>query len=324
MGTSLNDTLGAVELGILISTMLYGMSTIQVFSYLEIGKRDSRWLKLFVASIWILETIHTALIWVFLHSLTVSNYGDETVLSKIEPTFAASVVIHDFVGAAVQSFYAYRVYALSHNIIFSIIQWLGSLLRIALILTLLAFAVQSPSLEDLVSAHKGVTIAIVTTSAAVDVLNTTMLCYNLTTYRRNGTKQTTRTIDKIILWSVETGLITSLVAIAILIVMLALPQATIWEGLMMIYAKLYSNSLLVSLNARGSLRQIANATGTVGISTIKIAYEQPPSRSNAVRPSLSSTNHNDICSQQYEQAKPIAVHVDTKFSTVTDVGDSRC
>ncbi|OCH95105.1 hypothetical protein OBBRIDRAFT_642843 [Obba rivulosa] len=252
--SAMSGTLTALELGVLAGTVLYGVTTTQTFSYTDSGKTDSLWLKSFVR-LTLLETIHTAFSWYYLHTLTVTDSDNSTTVAKVDWSFAACVVIQDCLSAAVQSYYAYRIYLMSRRFAFSIAQWLGSLLRVALIFVLLSFTIHAPSFEAVIMQHQNIAIAAISTSTWVDVLNTVMLCCTLFEHRRGGMKHTVRTIDKIIIWSIETGLVTSVLAIAILIVMLVFPQAGVWEGLMMIYARLYSNSLLVSLNARGYLRR---------------------------------------------------------------------
>ncbi|OCH92501.1 hypothetical protein OBBRIDRAFT_436750 [Obba rivulosa] len=276
----MDNTLGAIELGTLVSAMLYGMATTQTFSYFDNGKTDSRWLRSFVATVWLLETIHTAFSWIYVYTLTVKDYGNPGALSRVQWSFAACVVMHDVLSSAVQSFYAYRIYILSRQLAFAVIQWVGSMLRVALIFALLGYAVNAPTLDALVTRHKRLAIATVASSASVDILNTAMLCFHLIKHRRTGTRQTGRTIDKIIIWAVETGLLTSLCATTILVIMLVLPRSGIWEGLMMIYARLYSNSLLVSLNSRGAIRRGTEQDGPVviGISGFSAGVEKRKSR----------------------------------------------
>jgi hypothetical protein len=47
--TSLDSTLGALEIGILIGTTLYGISTVQVFLYTERNFKDPLWLRVMVS-----------------------------------------------------------------------------------------------------------------------------------------------------------------------------------------------------------------------------------------------------------------------------------
>jgi hypothetical protein len=53
---------------------------------------------------------------------------------------------------------------------------------------------------------------------------------------------------------VETGAVTTLLAVLILVFLMVMPGNGIWMCLNLIYSKLYSNALVVSLNWRASLR----------------------------------------------------------------------
>ncbi|OCH95112.1 hypothetical protein OBBRIDRAFT_643200 [Obba rivulosa] len=216
-----------IEVGTLVGSMLYGMVTIQAYSYIEAGKKDATWIRWFIACIWIFETCNTALAWIYLNELTVSSPGanDPTALGRIYWPFVACIVSHDCLSAAVQSFYGYRLYILSHRFAFSLLQWTGSILRVAFIFSLLVFAVKSSSLADLLLHHRGLAIGTVSTSAIVDICNTVLLCWHLKKFTRRGTRQTSRMVDKIILWSVEAGLLTSISVTCVLFVMLAIPHA---------------------------------------------------------------------------------------------------
>jgi len=52
------------------------------------------------------------------------------------------------------------------------------------------------------------------------------------------------------IWTVETGLVTSIGAVAMLICFLIMPENFVWLAIFTFLAKLFSNSLLAALNAR--------------------------------------------------------------------------
>ncbi|EMD33596.1 hypothetical protein CERSUDRAFT_76328 [Gelatoporia subvermispora B] len=176
-------TLGAVEVGTLVSIMLYGMATIQTFHYFETGKSDSKWLRSFVAAVWLLETVHATLSCIYVYTVTVTEYDAFDRLLTVQWSFTACVVMHDVLSSSVQSFYAYRIYVLSRQVLFAVLQWMGSILRIALILALLGYAVNVPTLDMLVTRHKRLAIATVASIAVLgqhrQVAQLTELLYGL-------------------------------------------------------------------------------------------------------------------------------------------------
>jgi hypothetical protein len=52
MPSSLDLTLGAIEMGTMMSMMLYGMITVQMYMYAMTCKADRPWLKALVTSVW--------------------------------------------------------------------------------------------------------------------------------------------------------------------------------------------------------------------------------------------------------------------------------
>jgi hypothetical protein len=52
MPSSLDLTLGAVEIGAMMSMMLYGMVTVQMYIYARNCKTDRAWLKALVTCVW--------------------------------------------------------------------------------------------------------------------------------------------------------------------------------------------------------------------------------------------------------------------------------
>jgi hypothetical protein len=105
--------------------------------------------------------------------------------------------------------------------------------------------------------------------------------------------RTQNAIHRIILWTLgeycirpspalrlhrcsETGLITTLLAVLILGLFLGMPGNGIWVALNLIYPKLYPNSLLVSLNSRGAVRE--RAAGVLVTRTYDVQGTPGPAR----------------------------------------------
>jgi hypothetical protein len=52
MSHSLGLTLGALELGVMLSTLLYEMSTVRMLTYSQESRKDVRWLRALVGLVW--------------------------------------------------------------------------------------------------------------------------------------------------------------------------------------------------------------------------------------------------------------------------------
>ncbi|KAJ8690053.1 hypothetical protein PTI98_012896 [Pleurotus ostreatus] len=93
------------------------------------------------------------------------------------------------------------------------------------------------------------------TSLLCDILITGSLVYFLRQGRSSSFRSTRNVIDTLVLYSINIGLVTSILAIITLFIWFTMPQNFIFSTFHIIISKFYINSLLVSLNARRSMRQ---------------------------------------------------------------------
>jgi len=100
-------------------------------------------------------------------------------------------------------------------------------------------------------------------AVASDVSITVVFCF-LLHRARNSLKRSNRMISMLIAFSVQTGALTSLCAIASLIAINAWPNTFIYICFFFLIGRLYCNSLLATLNVRKTIR--GKGCGTLGIS----------------------------------------------------------
>jgi len=254
--SSLALTLGALEVGILLSSVLFGVVTVQAFLYTERNFKDPLWLRIVVGIVLLLETIQTIFTWVLLYSLTVTNYGKSDTIIETHQiwTLPVALICSSLIGAIVQNFFGYRVRVFSGRLLIPIMVWIGGILRVAFAIMLVDFILSSETLPQFLQRyHWAVTIELVL-PAVVDVLNTSTLCFYLSR-RRTGYKPTQRMVDQLMIFAIETGLLTSLCAVAQVICSFVLSDNLVLFALLIIYPKLFSTSFFTSLNRRKSLRQ---------------------------------------------------------------------
>ncbi|KAL0954048.1 hypothetical protein HGRIS_005200 [Hohenbuehelia grisea] len=96
--------------------------------------------------------------------------------------------------------------------------------------------------------------------AACDVGIAASMCF-LLHRSRSGLKATDNIVTTLMVYTVNTGLLTSIWAIADIICFVAMPLNFVNIGINFVVGKLYANSLMASLNSRQTLRSMA-ATGT--------------------------------------------------------------
>ncbi|KAF9267527.1 hypothetical protein L218DRAFT_955399 [Marasmius fiardii PR-910] len=98
-----------------------------------------------------------------------------------------------------------------------------------------------------------VTGAGIGSAAAADILIAASLCYYLSK-SRTGFKRTDSLISTLIIYTLTTGLMTSIIDIIIIIAFTTMPTNYVWLAFFWIVGRCYVNSLLAALNSRDSLR----------------------------------------------------------------------
>ncbi|KAG9225226.1 hypothetical protein CCMSSC00406_0007057 [Pleurotus cornucopiae] len=98
-------------------------------------------------------------------------------------------------------------------------------------------------------------------TVACDLLISASMAYYLNK-RRSGIRKTENLVDRLIVYVIGIGLLTSIFAIIVFVTWVALPKQLIFLTFYSIISKLYVNSLLVTLNARSGFRP-KNNTGNL-------------------------------------------------------------
>ncbi|KAJ7342397.1 hypothetical protein DFH08DRAFT_1082017 [Mycena albidolilacea] len=110
---TLDNTLGAVFLGVVVSCILFGVSALQVYYYYHYYPNDSSLHKLSVALLWVLDITHLSLSIAAAYHYGVSGFGRQEGLGMIIWPVKLQILINVVIVLLVQSLYAYRVWLLS-------------------------------------------------------------------------------------------------------------------------------------------------------------------------------------------------------------------
>ncbi|KAH9981990.1 hypothetical protein BJV77DRAFT_335231 [Russula vinacea] len=247
-------------LGGLWNWCLFGVLLVQFYVYSYNFPNDKKPLKLLVYTVFLLETVQTALCGADLFYWFGSGYGDVTHLGSPFASAFDIPIIESMVSLIVQYFYAYRVWVLSNKKS----RWFC--LLICLCSTLNAAAGFTAGIYVLIrqkfaSGHNLKSIAIVWLcgNSVADVLIASAMLYHLAKRRKDtdgGFNDSA--LVKIVRLTIETNLLTTSVAIVSLLVILIFPNENWYTCPTAILGKLYSNTFLVSLNNRISIRNAAN------------------------------------------------------------------
>ncbi|KAF8172252.1 hypothetical protein K438DRAFT_1981700 [Mycena galopus ATCC 62051] len=120
-----NPTLGALEIGSLISYMLFGVTTTQVYTYYNRFPEDSRMLKSLVAFVCVCEVVSTLGIGGNLYLITILDYAhpERVDNSNFPESISVVVLCSGITSVCVHGFFAFRIYAFKKKIHIPCIIW---------------------------------------------------------------------------------------------------------------------------------------------------------------------------------------------------------
>ncbi|KAF7351255.1 hypothetical protein MSAN_01557000 [Mycena sanguinolenta] len=274
-----HTTIGAYELGVLVSYILLGVTTTQVYMYWSRFPNDPPRLRYLVALLWALEMAHAICIGCTLYQMTVSDYGQPERLILIPPSLAIAVVFSGIVGGAVQSFFAARIYHISKSLYIPCLSWTLSFSRLLGSIAVCYYGLRLPTIPDFEMQFGWLLNSLWSVASANDVLIAVTLVYWLSRCRREAGKRTVALVDKLIAWTMETGVVTSAAGVASLLCFATMKSNYIWIAFFVVNARLYSNSLLASLNSRASLKTMAEKTQSHAAGSV-VGFKATGSRSD--------------------------------------------
>ncbi|KAF8897191.1 hypothetical protein BD779DRAFT_1489411 [Infundibulicybe gibba] len=160
----------------------------------------------------------------------------------------------------------------------------------------LVFTVRSLQLRtwDDLAQLKGLSMSVNVLGALTDVIIATSLSV-LLARSRTGFKGSNTMISKLILFSVSTGALTSICAIASLISILAWGRTLIYVAFYFSLGRLYSNSILATLNARIAIRDLGDESEDLSFSLQSLSkYRQTFSSNRSTNISIKIDTTRDF------------------------------
>ncbi|KAF7331775.1 hypothetical protein MKEN_00057400 [Mycena kentingensis (nom. inval.)] len=285
MTATLDNTIGSSFVGVVAAATLYGVSCVQTWYYFNrYGSTDVWYIKALVAVVFVFDTVHQALISHTVYWYTITNYANPTALSQLVWSILLEVLFNGLIGLIVQGFLTMRVWRLSNrNVGLTLIA--GSLV-LAEFACSVAFTIQSMKLETWqeLGQLKPLSMTVNVLGAGGDFVIAMFLVFYLRR-SRTGFRKSDSMISKLIIFSVSTGLLTSVCAIASLVSILVLGSSLVYVAFYFSLGRLYFNSVLATLNARKDILDDDPDDLTFSLQTLSKAA--PCSKSSIRRPTIS-------------------------------------
>ncbi|TCD70890.1 hypothetical protein EIP91_001198 [Steccherinum ochraceum] len=316
MGSPAAQTYGPIFIGVVFNIVLYGIMITQTFLYYTVYKRDRLWMKLFVAVLFVCDTLNSVFDLAFLYIPLVTKYGDVHELTYATWVFATDPAMTAIIALLVQMFFAWRVYVLTNSVTAvtfivacSIGQWCGGMGT--------AIAVGMVPEFTHFQSFKAIVIVWLTCSAVADTAITIALVWHLRRHK-TGFSPTDDAVNRIIRLTVQTGLVTALCAIVDLILFLASPS-----GLHLIFnlplSKLYTNSLMSSLNSRAGWQYGSQVGRSVNVNVaVGMEVDSGASSERRRRMSVQKVSNGKDLGGSGAFRKPQEVFIDVESHEMSD------
>ncbi|KAJ6562102.1 hypothetical protein B0H19DRAFT_1068781 [Mycena capillaripes] len=211
------DTLGPVEFGLIISTFLFGIETLQTFNYYRNYPEDSLPLKILVAVVWLLELGHSICGWHGVYSVTVTFYGQPEHILDPPQSLGLVALFSSVLITLVQGFFCVRIRRISGRwhlaclcFLFSAVPLVGTIAIVFIFHTHASFLALQTGI--------GRVILVITTALQppAHITIAAVLCYNLWGFKDpeprdlNHPMKMQRVLDKVIIWTIgETSFLVS-------------------------------------------------------------------------------------------------------------------
>ncbi|KAF7980705.1 hypothetical protein HWV62_37165 [Athelia sp. TMB] len=127
MSSAISTPWGLILIGVFISLILFG---IIVFTYFQNCDKDPLWQKLFVGTIFLLDTLSSVLAMAWMYYLLIDNWGQIEAFTFGDWLLAADPMVAGVIAFMVQLFFAWRIHIVAKTV------WLTLAIVICAFLTL--------------------------------------------------------------------------------------------------------------------------------------------------------------------------------------------
>ncbi|KAJ7349780.1 hypothetical protein DFH08DRAFT_1079115 [Mycena albidolilacea] len=304
---SLNLTIGAFIVGGMTSVGLSAVVGFQTFLYFRIFSNDNLRYRSLVAWIWLTDTGHTIAVCITIWQYAVRNFNNSEKLLEIVPAFPVNIVVTIIATLNANLFYTWRIHKMSKQ------NWWITGPIVALCLTRTAMGLfgaaemlitktwhniaekfevcisQTPEIPYL-----SLQVPVVSSwavSAATDVVISAARYYYLRELKQGYMSQP-EMMDAVVIFTINDGLLTCAAVITTIICFLSMHNNFVWVGIYFNLAKLFSNSVLATLNLRNWYRPRNRPMG------FPLTRQQAPRNtfqfSSTVNKSLQSNDTHDM------------------------------
>ncbi|KAJ7051664.1 hypothetical protein C8F01DRAFT_1339381 [Mycena amicta] len=242
-----DDAFGTLLIGSWLAFLVAGAAIPQAIRYFRKHPDDSAQQKGFVSLCILVCVVALVGDCSEAYLLTVTFWGN---VEAVQQSISLYVLGNGMIGVLVDSFLISRFYALSRNL------WMTcglSLIVLAAFGSSIAVTIALQTSDVVTGRHRVHTTAIIwlVCEAAADVTVAAALIWKFRTMRTSFEKTNTL-LHRLVLGAIQTGAVTSLLAILVVITFVHNPTSNVETGIVYLTAPCYLHTLLYNVNLRGS------------------------------------------------------------------------
>ncbi|KAK0185423.1 hypothetical protein F5146DRAFT_1070102 [Armillaria mellea] len=253
---ALDNTMGALLIGTIVAASIWGSSILHTYEYYSDYPKDHIGMKCVVAIVCLLDTMHQIFITHALYIYLIKGFANPLLLTKLLWTFLIQLVITGCQGLVCQGFFTWRVYVVSQRNRF-LAGFIAILVVGNFVVTLYYYA-RCQSLTSTTQLKELKNIAkLLVFGYSADILITISLIYMLLRSKTRNA-QTNHIINRLVLYSLNTGFLNSIFAILCFVTATVWSENLIFVGLYAVLCRMYSVSVLATLNSRKRFRSLSS------------------------------------------------------------------
>ncbi|KAJ6567059.1 hypothetical protein B0H19DRAFT_1374383 [Mycena capillaripes] len=277
MSGSLEKLILPIFVGTLFNWTLFGILLLEVGIYFSVFPKDPSHSKVLVASVLLLEIIATIAATRDSIRIFGISYGDMDILNEVGWAWFSTPIMGSIIAAIGQGYFGWRIHILSHNLYvpaliaaITTVQMAGGIWTGVVLCRAKTFAnLQNRSLTPNA-------IWLVATSSC-DVLIVASTVYYLLKSRTREFKSTNARILRIVMITMETGLLCALLAIIDLFLFTTYKGTAYHLSICVAISKAYSNSILAILNSRANIGHKSANEGTHNLNVSDLVFRSASS-----------------------------------------------
>ncbi|KAJ7808631.1 hypothetical protein B0H13DRAFT_2385776 [Mycena leptocephala] len=263
------------------------------FYFVEYPK-DKIWLKLLVSALWVLNTLHSALMFHLVYHYLILNAFDLFELSQNVWSLPASMIVHLIMAFLIMTYFLSVIFQCTYPCPISLqgfliviagsgskprLRWWLAVPNGIVIFVYIGFGIvvdlfETPTLVDLTAYTKISFLPLAATQAGADSMMATSLCFVLFNHR-TGFRRTNSLLYTLMIYAINRCLLTAGTAMIALLMIAIKPDSMIYIGPQFVISGLYTNALMATLNSRHRISIGSRDSGIVDINSVHLSNLGP-------------------------------------------------